>query len=90
MTTELRDEHATGELRSRTWPVRLHRAEVPGYLLERHGIKISVSTLSKFAVTGDGPLYSRPCGRVLYAQGDLDEWAREKIGKPRRSTSEAA
>ncbi len=90
MVTELRDQHATGELRPKKWPVRLHRQEVPDYMMQTHGIKISVSTLSKFAVTGGGPLYSRPCGRVLYALVDLDAWAAERIGTPRRSTSEAA
>lgn len=90
MTTESRDEHATGELRPRKWQVRLHRQEVPDYMMERHGIKISASTLAKLATIGGGPAFSKPCGRPLYALSDLDQWALERIGTPRRSTSEAA
>ena len=48
----------------------------------------SPKTLAKLAVTGGGPPF-RKAGRVpLYADKDLDQYAREKIGPRVSSTSE--
>lgn len=47
---------------------------------------IGASTLERFRLSGDGPVYHKLGPRtVKYKAADLDRWA-----KPRRSTSEAA
>jgi hypothetical protein len=57
-------------------------------MLERHGIPIAMKTLNKLASIGGGPLMSYS-GRIpLYHRDDLDTWARERLGKPVRSTAE--
>ena len=66
---------------------RLRRAEVPAYLLEKHGIPIAVATLNKMATTGGGPAM-RYAGRIpLYDIEDLDRWVQERLSQPVRSTS---
>lgn len=69
---------------------RLRRSEVPGYLLEKHGIPIKVTTLNKLATIGGGPSM-RYAGRIpLYDIDDLDRWATARLSKPVASTSERA
>lgn len=82
--------HATAEVRPQKWPPRLLRCEVPDYLLEQHGIRLTIGWLNKAAVRGDGPAYTKPFRSPLYALSDLDTWALERLGTPRRSTSETA
>lgn len=66
---------------------RLRRAEVPAYLLEKHGIPIALATLNKMATTGGGPAM-RYAGRIpLYDIEDLDRWVQERLSQPVRSTS---
>lgn len=66
---------------------RLRRSEVPGYLLEKHGIPVAVATLNKMATVGGGPAM-RYAGRIpLYDIEDLDRWAKERLSKPVTSTS---
>ena len=38
---------------------------------------LSVSTLNKLRVSGNGPQYMKPVRRVLYDLGDIREWARK-------------
>jgi hypothetical protein len=48
------------------------------------------ATLAKLAVVGGGPLFHR-AGRIpLYAVEELDRYARERLGKAMRSTSDAS
>ncbi len=69
---------------------RLRRAEVPGYLLQKHGIPIALKTLNKLASIGGGPLMTY-AGRIpLYHVDDLDAWAEQRLSKPVASTSERA
>lgn len=64
------------------------RTEAAAYVTETFGIPCSPKTLAKIAVTGGGPAF-RKVGRIpLYSALDLDEWARSRIGKRVRSTSE--
>ncbi|WP_104823908.1 hypothetical protein [Rhizobium sp. NXC24] len=66
---------------------RLRRSEVPGYLLEKHGIPIALATLNKMATTGGGPAM-RYAGRIpLYDLDDLDRWAIDRLSQPVTSTS---
>lgn len=48
---------------------------------------LSVSTLNKMRLTGDGPAYLKLGRRVAYDLADLDSWL---ASKRRHSTSEAA
>ena len=67
---------------------RLRRSEVPGYLMEKHGIPIARTTLNKMATVGGGPTMQY-AGRIpLYRVEDLDRWAGERLSKPVASTAE--
>lgn len=67
---------------------RLRRAEVPEYMLRKHGIPIAHATLAKMATVGGGPAFQHS-GRIpLYHVDDLDAWALERLSKPVRSTSD--
>jgi predicted DNA-binding transcriptional regulator AlpA len=46
---------------------------------------ISVSTLAKMRLTGNGPPYVKPCRRVVYDVRDLEAWA---SSRKRNHTSE--
>ncbi|MGO6898741.1 helix-turn-helix transcriptional regulator [Rhizobium ruizarguesonis] len=50
-------------------------------------LNLSVSTLNKLRLTGDGPSYIKLGKSVVYDPADLDEWL---SSKRRRSTSVAA
>jgi hypothetical protein len=66
----------------------LRRAAAAAYVRERYGF-CTERSLAKMAVQGNGPPFRKYGARVcLYARDDLDQWAREKIGAPRTSTSE--
>jgi hypothetical protein len=68
-------------------PLR-RRNSAADYLTEIWGIPTSPRTLAKKACVGGGPPF-RKAGRVpLYADEDLDQYAREKIGPRVRNTSE--
>ncbi|WP_131118480.1 hypothetical protein [Lichenihabitans psoromatis] len=57
------------------------------YVKGQWGLPCSRAWLAKLAVVGGGPVF-RKAGRFpLYLQTDLDEWARSRIGEPRKSTS---
>ncbi len=61
------------------------------YLREVWGLRVSVSTLAKQAVFGTGPRFFNPsASTVIYLRDDLDDWARERLGAPVRSTTEWA
>jgi hypothetical protein len=68
--------------------MKLRRADVPTYLLERHGLRIARTTLDKMFSLGGGP----PCshfGRIpYYDNADLDAWVAERLSAPRRTSSE--
>lgn len=66
----------------------LRRVDAARYVFETYGFPCARSWLAKLAVVGGGPVF-RKAGRIpLYAPTDLDVWATERIGKPRRSTSD--
>jgi excisionase family DNA binding protein len=50
-------------------------------------LSLSASTLNKLRVSGGGPRYVKPCGKILYDVKDLDQWIEDH---KRRSTSQAA
>jgi hypothetical protein len=71
-------------------PRYLRRKQAAQYLNDDWGIPTAASTLAKKAVVGDGPSF-HSAGRIpLYSLDELDRYARAKLGKPRKSTSEIA
>ncbi len=50
-------------------------------------VPCGVGTLNKLRVTGGGPAYSKPAGKVLYDTRDLDKWIE---ASKRSSTSDIA
>ena len=70
---------------------KLNTREAAAYLTEAHGIEIAPRTLDNRAWDGKGPaFYKAVTGRRLYDPADLDAWAIEALGQPRRSTSDQA
>ena len=67
----------------------LDEAEASKYLEEK-GLKIAPKTLGKLRVTGGGPTYRKFGRKPIYGPPDLDAWVEQKLGAPRRSTSDAA
>jgi hypothetical protein len=65
----------------------LTRQEAAHYLSQR-GLLVTKNTLQKFATTGGGPEYAIFGNRALYSPESLDNWAKAKLTKPRKSTSE--
>ncbi|HLG89133.1 MAG TPA: helix-turn-helix domain-containing protein [Alphaproteobacteria bacterium] len=51
----------------------------------RH-LKLSPKTLEKHRVAGTGPSYRKHGGKVVYVEGDLDDWSARGM---RKSTSDA-
>jgi hypothetical protein len=66
----------------------LRRADAAQYLQQNYGLRCAPQTLAKLAVVGGGPKYHLAGRTPLYEPPDLDEYAKSKIGAPRRSTSE--
>jgi hypothetical protein len=67
----------------------LRRKAAGEYLKAKYGFG-SEKTLAKLAcLSSDGPRFAKAGPVVLYTKDDLDEWARSKIGRPQRSTSDA-
>lgn len=42
-------------------------------------LKLSPRTLEKLRVNGGGPRFRKFGSRVIYARGDLDEWANARV-----------
>lgn len=82
---------ASTDIASRHWPARMGRKMASDYLREVHGIRLSVSTLAKLAVTGGGPSYFKDGPFVVHdREQHLDPYAVQRLGKPRTSTSDQA
>lgn len=64
----------------------LDRAEAALYLNER-GLKVSKTTLQKWASVGGGPAYRRFGHRAVYTAADLESWINERLSEPRRTAS---
>jgi hypothetical protein len=66
----------------------LDQDQASQYLGEK-GLKIAPKTLGKLRVTGGGPAYRKFGRKPVYEPLGLDQWVDQKLGAPRRSTSEA-
>ena len=69
-------------------PSHFRRADAAQYLREAHGIPCAPATLAKYACNGSGPAFRKAGKFPIYAQDDLDAWAKSRLSKPVRSTSE--
>jgi hypothetical protein len=71
---------------------RLRNArDASNYLRDKFGISRTPSTLAKLRVLGTGPEFVKVGNRdVAYPEPALDAFAEALIGRPVRSTSEAA
>ena len=63
------------------------RLEAAAYVQSSYGFPCSPRWLAKLAVIGGGPVFRKAGKTPLYAPSDLDSWATQRIGAPRRSTS---
>jgi hypothetical protein len=71
-------------------PKYLRRKQAARYLNDDWGVPTAASTLAKKAVVGGGPAF-HSAGRIpLYSVEELDRYAKAKLGKPRKSTSDIA
>lgn len=71
-------------------PIFLRRKNAARYVREEWGLPCQPNWLAKLAVVGGGPVFRR-CGRwPVYDRGALDDWARSRLSRPMRSTSDAA
>ena len=69
-------------------PKYLRRKPAASYLTDTWGVPTAASTMAKMAVVGGGPAF-HSAGRIpLYEIDELDRYAKAKLGKPRRSTSD--
>lgn len=68
----------------------LRRKPAASYLNDTWGIPTAPSTLAKLAVVGGGPAFYSAGRTPLYAPEELDRYAKAKLGKLRRSTSDLA
>lgn len=67
----------------------LDRRAQAEYLTQKRGLKTTKAMLDKLASQGGGPEYWIWGNRAVSTEKKLDEWADERLGTPRCSTSEA-
>ncbi len=67
----------------------LRRADAALYVSQTYGFPCSRQWLAKLAVIGGGPMFRKAGRTPIYAPQDLDTWAKDRIGAPQRSTSDA-
>jgi hypothetical protein len=75
---------------SQTQPPRLDTRGASDYLFKKHGLKRAPQTLAKLRCSGGGPKFRPGSGRPQYDIPDLDDWAKNVLGKVVSSTSEYA
>jgi hypothetical protein len=73
----------------KVWPRWLSRQEAASYLREVHGMRFGPAALANAAWEGNGPKFSKQGGKLVsYLREDLDEFAKKRMSRPVRSTSE--
>jgi len=71
------------------WPPWLTRREAAEYLRTVHGMQFGVAALANAATDGTGPPFTKQGGKLVsYWRLDVDEWARTRMSRKVRSTSE--
>jgi hypothetical protein len=70
---------------------KLHRRRAAAkYLQDKWAMRCAEQTLAKLACVGGGPAFQRFGRDVVYDEAELDRWARSRLSKPVRSTSDSA
>jgi hypothetical protein len=67
----------------------LRRKDAAAYLKAKYGF-CSTGTLAKLATLGGGPEFQYLGNLPVYVEEKLDAWARAKLSRPIRSTSDRA
>jgi hypothetical protein len=76
------------QLADSAFPRYMRRADAARYIRETYGIPCVAPTLAKYACKGGGPVFRKASKFPIYAREDLDAWAKNRLSKPVRSTSE--
>ena len=66
----------------------LNRTQAAEFIREQ-GLPCAKTTLQKLATIGGGPTYRRFGGRVVYTEGDLQNWVSARMSKPLSHSGEA-
>jgi hypothetical protein len=71
------------------WPQWLTRHLTGEYLRIVHGMQFGTAALANAASNGTGPPFTKQGGKLVsYWRDDVDEWARTRMSRKVRSTSE--
>jgi hypothetical protein len=71
------------------WPNWLTRRLTADYLRAEHGMQFGIAALANAATDGTGPPFTKQGGKLVsYWRPDVDEWARTRMSRKVRSTSE--
>jgi hypothetical protein len=71
------------------WPNWLTRQLTADYLRVEHGMRFGTAALANAATDGTGPPFTKQGGKLVsYWRPDVDEWARTRMSRKVRSTSE--
>lgn len=68
---------------------RLTRSQAADFLAAR-GYTVAIATLSKYAVVGGGPRYSKFGRKPLYTPADLLAWINERTTRPMQHSSDTS
>jgi hypothetical protein len=71
------------------FPRYMRRTDAARYISERYFPCVG-ATLAKLACTGSGPAFRKAGKFPLYTRDDLDAWAKQRLSKLVRSTSEVS
>lgn len=70
-------------------PRYMRRKEAAEYLRKTWGVSVATATLMKMASVGGDPVFQRFGRWPVYTPEALDDWARARLSRPMRSTSQA-
>lgn len=64
------------------------KKQASNYMTAELGLPVAEKTLSKLITIGGGPEFQKFNKRVVYTQTALDEWAKSRLSKPHKNSSE--
>ena len=64
------------------------KKQASNYMTLELGLPVAEKTLSKLITIGGGPEFQKFNKRVVYTQTALDEWAKSRLSKPYKHSSE--
>lgn len=72
---------------SPAWPPMLPRKDVPAYLSQQFGIRLTAQTIAVYASQGIGPPVTKFGPRAYYDVEQLNRWVAERTRRPSRETA---